>query len=314
MLTLLFVAAVAASGAPADKLLPATEIGLPRYHESTMESDLKAPEFLFDRDHHLWILGKTALWQWRPDERKLSRMTLHQPKSDGSTLARLATDGINLFASSRSTVYQVIPGDGRVFRYPSASATGAPRFVGFGDDFWWLAGTRLFKLDRYGKTLASRGDASWVAKAGASAYFPETRNFYWTLGKKLVRAKLDGTAEPRAVFSAKQPLLDVQAAADHLIAHTAHTVLRLEPDGTVLQAIPVEGRRKLVRMHISEERHAYLFDDQLLEVYDLKTKSASRYALPLDDGESITRLALSGTYAAIAFGDIVRLFRLGPVD
>lgn len=298
------------------RLLPATELSLPRFHAGTLEADSKQPDFVFDREQALWILGGTSLWVWKPVERKLRRMKLHDPQSDGTPLAALATDGINLFASSKATVYQVAPGDGRVFRYPRVPAAGkrAPRFIGRGDDFWWLPGEALLKLDRYGKKLAPRGDAGFLAKAGRIAYAAEQGTLFWTEGKTLMRGRPDGKAPPKGVFSAKHPLLDVQAEGGHLVAHTAHTVLRLSHTGAVLQSIPVEGRRRLVRMHVGEDRHAYLFGDQLLEVYELATKTATRYALPLDENEKIGRLALAWPLMAVVADGAVRVFRLGDDD
>jgi hypothetical protein len=311
-LAVLFTPTTRAAGVDG-RLLPATELSLPRFHAGALEADSKEPEFLFDHEQALWVLGGSSLWVWRPLERKLSRMKLHDPRSDGTPLSALGTDGINLFASSKATVYQVTPTDGRIFRYPRIPATGkgAPRFVGRGDDFWWIPGDALLKLDRYGKKLAPRGDAGFLAKAGRLAYVAEQGALFWTEGKRLMRGRPDGKAAPKAVFSAKHPLLDVQAAGGHLIAHTAHTVLRLSHSGTVLQAIPVEGRRRLVRMHVGEDRHAYLFNDQLLEIYELATKTATRYALPLDEGEKIGRLTLAWPLAAVVADGAARVFRLG---
>ena len=96
-----------------------------------------------------------------------------------------------------------------------------------------------------------------------------------------------------------------------VISPTAHSVLRVDALGKLKQSIPVEGSRQLLAMHVTPEAHAYLFNDQLLEVFVPKGQLAFRYRLPLEDGEKVTKLELNGLRLALIVGGKPRVFTLG---
>lgn len=294
-------------------LLPVTELTLSHFHLNQLDQDAAGRQFIFYREHSLWMLGDTSLWNWQPLERKLRRMHIHEPKTDGSSLEALSTDGVNLFASSHSTVYQINTKDYRVFRYPAIrNLSEQPSFfVGNGDNFLWSANNQLIKIDRYGKTLVPWHKIDSYNNSRNFVYIPEKNQILWPFRRSLIQLDLNATGKPTRILSTKQPLLDLQLAGDHFIAHTAHTVLRLSKSGRITQAIPVEGHRKLIAMHISEDRHTYLFDDQLLEIFEIETKRHLHYALPLENKEKVTQIVLSWPIIALLTDQKIRVFKLG---
>ena len=300
------------SAAVETQLLSSTELSLPSFQATKLEEDAASEQFLFDHEQNLWILGKTSVWVWDLEAKKLKRLRLHDGTVDGSILVTLSTDGLSLFASSRATVYQINARENRIFRYRASPKRGVsnPFFIGQGEEFWWFADGQIFKLDRYGKTIYPIADTVTLEKQQGFAYLAGKRQLYWADRSSLLRLRLDRPKEISRIFTTKHPILDVHVINHHLVIHTKHTILRLTTEGNVLQAIPVEGRRNLARMHLNPEQHAYLFDDQLLEIYDVKTQQTLRYALPLEEEQSIRQIRLSWPLIAVASDNQIRVFHL----
>jgi hypothetical protein len=293
----------------------ATELQLPPFQSSSLSRDLPIRALHFADDHTLMVLGASALWQWRIEERSLHRLIL-----GGKTpLTHLGTDGISWFAASPTELFQVRWDQGRVFRFP-LPAGGAPLgFGGSGDDFWLVHSQGLLKFDRYGHTLSPRLGTPSLSPEDHAVLRPERKALWYVHGAKLFRIDLGGDGEPVPVLAAKHPLLGLAAAGRGFLAYTAHAVLRLTPEGKLKRSIPVEGRRQLAQVFVGDDLHAYLFSDQLLEVYRLKERQVERYRLPLDEGETPGEMAVQGHVLALTVDGHPRLFHLrfslppGPV-
>jgi hypothetical protein len=115
------------------------------------------------------------------------------------------------------------------------------------------------------------------------------------------------------VLQLKQPVKSLVAVNGGTIVTTAKTVLITAPDGKRLQTIPVEKSRQIVTASNTDEQHAYVFNDQILESFDLASQSVGRYHLPFDADVKVKGLKLgSGLVHMIADGKI-RLFAFAPV-
>jgi hypothetical protein len=292
-----------------------TELRLPEYQAETMASDLPARDVLISPHGAVWVLGKRAVWAWQLDPFRLQRRPLHERSKDPTPLAHLGTDGANLFAASAQTLYQVSIEQGRTFRYHIPESSEASRSLGFtgaGDDFWVLHDRGFWRFDRYGKKLVSSVAPVDIDPKDHIAFDGAKKTLWLAHGNELQRIDLT-SATPRAktVLKAKHELLDVQLAGPHLVVHTAHTVLRVDPaTGKLKQSVPVEGRRRLVLSVIEADRHAYLFDDRLLEVFSLSSRTAARYRLPIDNAEDATRMVLAHNLLVMIADGRPRVFRL----
>ncbi len=317
LLTLLFLSpGLATAKDTADGLGPVSEILMPPYQASALEHEQPVADLRFSGPKQLLILGQDSLFQWDIDGRKLQRLTLTKEaeREQSGALAKLGSDGVNLFAAADGALFQIQWQDGRVFRYQNAAANGghALSFAGDGDDFWWVHDLALFRFDRYGKTLTPQRRVPLLVNASHAVMDAKAQVLWFEKGKRLFRLDLTREdSQPVAVLQAKHTLIDLQMVGHEVISPTAHSVLRVDALGKLKQSIPVEGSRQLLAMHVTPEAHAYLFNDQLLEVFVPKGQLAFRYRLPLEDGEKVTKLELNGLRLALIVGGKPRVFTLG---
>lgn len=299
-----------------DRLGTVSEILMPPYQASALEHEMPVADVQYSGDKILLILGQESLFQWDIDGRKLKRLTLTKEAEREQTgpLVRLGSDGVSLFAAADGALFQIQWHEGRVFRYQNAAAAGghALAFAGEGDTFWWVHDQALFRFDRYGKTLTPQRRVPLLSNASHAVLDAPAEVLWFIKGKRLFRLDLKRSdSQPAAVLQAKHALIDLQLVGHEVIAPTAHTVLRIDPSGKLKRSIPVEGSRQLLAMHVTPEAHAYLFNDQLLEVFLPKERSALRYRLPLEDGEKINKIELVGHRLALIVDGKPRLFTLG---
>jgi len=81
---------------------------------------------------------------------------------------------------------------------------------------------------------------------------------------------ISGKAED--IFHVPTLLNRIQKVQDNIFVFTPRTILRVSKTGVLLQSIPVIDKKKLTSVAFTKEKHAYLFDDQSLEIYDLRTR------------------------------------------
>jgi hypothetical protein len=292
------------------------ELLLPPFQLSSLTKDLPANDLLFPDEQSLMILGSTALWQWRIGTNSLQRLVLWQD-TDAQTkapLRYLGGDGINLFVAADNTLFQIHWQENEIFRYPLPPGLKVRGFSGQADDYWLLHSGGIMQFDRYGKTLIPRSKVTNFATAEAMAYEPHSHILWAVRGNDLWRTDLKLKApRGRVVFSAQHPLHSLtlpDGAHGDVMTHTDHAVLRFGESGIMRPSIPVEGSRRLIAMAISATNHAYLFSDQLLEVYEIQKKQTTRYLLPIDNVEQVSALRLSGQQVAVLVSGRPRLFRL----
>ncbi len=293
-----------------------TELTLPGFQSQALSADLPARDVRFDADGSLWVLGSRSLWQWDAPGRKLRRVRLFDVKKDKTLLQRLGTDGISMLAATANSIYQFNPRQKRIFRYevPQTTAAGRPLgFFGGGDDTWLVRSDALVRVDRYGKSLQVKAKLDGLAAKDRVVFMPDTQQL-WHLAGNVIR-RIDTSNElpvAKPVLRSKHRLLNAARLGNGLMVHTAHTVLQLDAAGKLVRSIPVEGPRKIVAMHIDDERHAYLFDDRLLEVFSLKDRKTASFFLPLEHPAEATHLVLRGALAAVSGVDGLAVYRLDP--
>lgn len=287
-----------------------TEILLPGFQQSALAKDLPAGDLLFTTPNSLMILGERSIWEWRLADRALRRLPLSDGDATGSHLVSFGTSGVHLFAAAEDALFQVDWEQGRVFRYSNPLPPTHPLgFAGKGDNFWLLQAGSLLKFDVTARSLVPRIKAPFLLTHDKPLLDPETKILWILRGTTLFRVNLaDPSGQFTAKLTARHRLLDLQTSASGLLMHTAHTVMRISNEGKLLRSIPVEGRRKLVKMTITNEAHAYLFDDHLLEIFRLRDQRTLRVRLPLEDTEPVTTLRISGALVALVADGRPRIF------
>jgi hypothetical protein len=295
-----------AEGVPTPSVLG--EIELPSFHRAALAADEPVQDLLLEPTGTVWLLGKASVWRWAAPGKSLKRLKLGKPDvAEQDHLAHLGFDGLSLFAAGDGALYQVQWAQGRVFRYPLTPRAETFGFAGQGDDFWLLQAASLFQFDRYGKVLRPKGDTLRLAPSDKPLYDAKTKTLWIAHQNQLQKSRLDGVP-PVTTLTASHPLLGIARGDGELILHTAHTVLRVGLNGKLKASIPVEGKRTLVAMDVTPEAHAYLFDDDVLEIYDVTAQSVASYRLPLDGASEVKSLTLRGAYVALLADGRPRLF------
>jgi len=293
-----------------------TELTLPGFQSQALSADLPARDLRFDQDGSLWVLGAKNLWHWDAPNSKLRRIRLFDVKKDRTQLQRLGWDGVSMLAATANSIYQFNPKQRRIFRYevPAASAEARPLgFFGFGDNNWLVRSDSLVKLDRYGKSLVVKAKLEGLTPKDKVVFLPEQMRLWHLAGTTVQMTDLSSeTVVTKDVMKSKHRLLGAAALGNGIIVHTAHTVLQLDGNGKLVRSIPVEGPRKIVAMHIDGVRHAYLFDDRLLEVFTLKDRKTASYFLPLEHPADSAHLVMRDGLAAVSGLDGLAVYRLDP--
>lgn len=293
-----------------------TELTLPGFQSKALSADLPARDLRFDPDGSLWVLGARSLWHWDAPHSKLRRIRLFDAKKDRTQLQQLGTDGVSMLAATANSLYQYNPKQRRIFRYevPTTSAQARPLgFFGTGDDNWLVRSDSLVKLDRYGKSLVVKTKLDGLTPKDKVVFIPEHMRLWHLAGNMLQVTDLSTeTVVTKDVIKAKHRLIGAAALGGGLIMHTAHTVLQVDASGKLVRSIPVEGPRKIVAMHIDKERHAYLFDDRLLEVFTLNDRKTASYFLPLEHPADSAHLVMRDGLAAVSGQDGIAVYRLDP--
>lgn len=322
MLSLLFAFLTALSGAAFAEGAPESSLGtvsenlLPPYQAAAMERELPVGDIQFATPSLLWVIGQDSLFQWDLGGRKLKRLTLTPEKEKAliGPLAVLGTDGVSMFAAADGALFQVAWDQGRVYRYQSVAATvGRPLALkGHGDTVWLVHNNAILSLDRYGKKLKPIRHIPLLQGVTKAALDADANVLWFVKGKRIFRLAIDHEdAQPAAVIEAKHAIVDLKISGHALIAPTAHTVMLLSPAGKLERSIPVEGSRRILAVEVGAEAHAYLFSDQLLEVFLTKEKTTLRFRLPLEDDDKIEKMTLSGRRLAVIVNGKPRVFTLG---
>ena len=299
----------------ADALLVSevSEIMLPSYQQAALNRDLPARDIAFNDSDTLTILGSSSLWRWSFGDRSLQRLRLlsNQEGSSPDSLQRLGFDGVSQFAASSSTLFQISWSPKRVLRFDLGDQAESLGFTGAGDDFWVLRTSGLLKFDRDGKNLVQHAKSSRFNAKDPLYFDPTTHRVWYAHNSSIFHINLmDEPPTPSLSLKLKHRIIGLQGSANEIIAHTHSAVLRVSRSGKILRSIPVEGRRQLICMAITESAHAYLFDDHLVEIYTTKDQLTQRFRLPLEEQEQPTLIRLNNNLLAIIVNDKPRLFHL----
>lgn len=285
------------------------EIIIPEFQAAAIAKDGAVIDTLITADT-LWILTNKILWKWNYLDRKVQKITLIQ-KSEAERLVSLGFDGLNLYVSFTSGVYQLAIKQGKVFKYPFPNGKPIKKadFYGEGDSFWLVANGQISKIDRYGKTISPTAKVPETAASSITG-FDATNQLFWYANKNVLFKWTVGSNKAEKVLQLKQTIRSVVAKNEGVIVTTSQTVLISDGSGKRIQTIPVEKSRKIVSASNQNELHAYLFNDQILETFDLRTQSVGRYLLPIDSVAKIRGIKVGAGLVYLIADGKVRLFAL----
>ena len=88
--------------------------------------------------------------------------------------------------------------------------------------------------------------------------------------------------EPKTIHRGDRPFIGLHAHGDDLFIHTNSTVLFLNNNNNIGQAVPVDGDTKLISMTSDRGKHFFLFKNKIVEEYDNISETVGAYYLDGD--------------------------------
>jgi hypothetical protein len=267
-----------------------SEILLPEFQATEIAKDGDVKDAI-NTGNTLWVLTEKVLWKWSFLERKVQKISLLQ-KTSSDNLISVGSDGLSIYVAYTSGVFQFDLKQGKVFKYPFSAkiAVNSAQFYGYGDSFWIIANDQLNRIDRYGKTIVQQAKLP-QSSARTAAGFDAENLLYWYANKNILyKVRIDKQAKPEKVLQLKHDIKSIVAKKEGAIVTTQKTVLITDGKGGRVQTIPVEKARKIESASNDDNTHAYVFNDQILETFDLKTQSVGRFMLPVDANAKISGL------------------------
>ncbi len=267
-----------------------SEILLPEFQASEIAKDGDVIDAI-NTGNTLWVLTKKILWKWSFLERKVQKISLLQ-KSSSDNLISVGSDGLNIYIAYTSGVFQFALKQGKVFKYPfsAKSPIKSANFYGYGDSFWIIANDQLSRIDRYGKTIIQQAKLPQSSMRTVAGFDPDNLMYWYANKNILYKVHIDQQAKPEKIMQLKHDIKTIVAKKEGAIVTTQKTVLITDAKGGRVQTIPVEKSRKIESASNDDNTHAYIFNDQILETFDLKTQAVGRFLLPIDANAKISGL------------------------
>jgi hypothetical protein len=156
---------------------------------------------------------------------------------------------------------------------------------------WVLTNKGLIKVDLLKRTFTSLVQTHLPPYQGRAVIGPKgqlllavkNRILAWPLSDLDANSRKDhvkSLSKAKLLFQTTQPILGVHRHQNEVFVHTAFSMIRLDHSGKPLQSVPAEQRRSLHSISFEGNRHCYLFQDGLVEIYDTGLKKLDRYVLP----------------------------------
>ncbi len=299
----------------AQDLSPARRITLRGFQQSEVSTDLPANDIILDTDNGLWIAGRKAIWRWSLITSQMQKLALVENASD--SLQSLGAQGSSLLAASNRWLFRVNFNPAKVLRF-AHPVQGTGRSLGFNltDGMpQWLHQDGILVLESSGAKMMTSHVAPLINAERASIHDGKSEFIWFTRGRYLAKMDLkDPKSKVQLVHKATSNFEDVQSTQESIFARTQQAVLRFSPDGKLIQAIPAQGQRRIVAMHITQQAHYYLFHDGLLERYDIARKKVNSFAIPIKPGQHVGKLIGRNAIIAVLIDGLPNAYFLHDID
>ena len=267
----------------------------------------------FDSQGDLWMAGQRQVWHWDLIANKLRRIELSAKLPETHRLSALGSDGLSLYVASTSGLFQLTWEPLRIFHYQlNDSSNGfSLGFSGSGDRLAWLHASGVYRIDRYGKALIKLRGLDFIRQRDQVHYAPKA-NALWLLRKNHLMLVKDVGPQNAAqvVYQAKGRLKDILQWEDRIVTFTSRSVLFFTEGGQLIQSVPVASGRRLMALAFSPQHHHYLFDDGVIETYNLTEQTRTSFVLPEKALQKSAKIAVWEDRVALLNGAKPRLFRL----
>jgi hypothetical protein len=252
----------------------------------------------------LWDLSKSAL----------KRVDLSKEAGEGTLQGIKMDDRQNIYAASDEFLFRINSETNSITKFADPLFKGQNKASSLqiaADNVLWLKSNVLFELKQ--KDILTIKEADDFLNEEDKALYHPSSNSIWIIRNEALLSKNLNNKQKRAslIHKATNKFLDLAIVDEELLAHTENTVLRFNINTKKLvQAIPVESKRKLRAFHIERDFHAYIFNDNLLEIYRIKEEKIAQYFIPIKDEDKISKLRVKDNVAAIISDGVLSVFAL----
>lgn len=288
--------------------LHSKEISLPQFQMQQLLEDSPISDALFDATGNLWVIGRTSAWKWGISENALHRIKL---TTNNEPLVSMEKSNGYLFVATDNHLFRIkfSPDEVIRFRHPAERTGKSGQLVSGQQSIWWIHdnGVAWFDQDGHLKSYPPLNNAPLKAD---KAWFDSENRVCWQLkGSTLV--KIDYRHNPpkeEEVHRARHEFARIHGDNGYIMAHTNNTIIRFDNSSAIKQIIPVDGPRQIIASDINSNVHTYLFNDNLLEIYDIDKQVKFQSRLPLVAKNGVNSLLTQGSYSLVISDGIPHLF------
>jgi len=287
------------------------ELELPSHQSKALLADGPISSMVMDDSNGIWLLGKKYLWRWALLERQLQKFQISKDDNKKMPFQHLLTNGKFLFFANRDEAYQMQLDPIRLLRLPIPNQQARTLALGLtGEEIFWTTTSGTYKLNSRFDQLALVLSAPFNAQD--YSWYDHEHNMQWIArgNAVLLTGERQGKVRARLVHQAKHPFIGLTANQSEVYAYTENTLLRFDRSGALLQAIPVQNGRKLRRAEITPASHNFIFDDGLIEIYDIRNEIVRHYQMPHAANRNIAAFHVRSQIAAFVADGVPRVIHL----
>lgn len=302
--------------------LSSEEVKLQPFQLDQLQSDLPIGDFSIGPDRAVWMIGKSNIWAFDVDAMKLRKVPL-APQNVSSAqgddeLRSIVTDqNGDVFVATDRAMYQFLAIRKQVLKYDFPQQSNLPLatlgVASEGDYVWWINEAGIAKIDRYGHKIIPIGKLG-AEPMGHFAIVPSDPPSFWRVDReKIYRHDLSsgGISAAKMVAKLANEIRGIFPHGLGAIGVTGRTLIHMESSGKIVRTIPVEGKRKIVLAQINSMRHSFLYNDRLLEIFQIQDRIQRQMSLPLGRIKKAKKLVVSDQVIGLLGDGMIHLYRYG---
>lgn len=294
-------------------LIDAIEQKMSHYQMEQIKDELPIQDVWVENQSHVWLLSQSNLWRWDLDAMSFKKFPL--ASLGNSKLLQLKSDGSSLYVAASDGIFHLAFDPYQVLFYPFPDQQQHLKTItmtGDQDHLFVIRENGIFRIQAKTQTLEPVILGLRFLPKDKVIYSSATKNFWLARHQSLKSLEIRGinTADQITSFTAKHPILDIVHDGKSLFAYTRHAVIQFDARGEPITSIPVEGERRIARMTVGYESHAYMYSDKLFEIFNLSAKTSRQYFVELGKVRTAGSLSLRDDTLAFIADGIPRIFRL----
>lgn len=295
---------------PSQNLDTAREILLPDFQYSQLKKDFPITDILLDNGNSLWITGQKNLWRWQLSNNKMEKINLI--KKNDSALQSITTTNDEMFVVSATQIFRLTFNPLQVSSLKiEGKRKQTVKLLAFNNRLIWVTTSGIYTTDPGFERLVRLKNSPSLTLSDKILY--PKKNTLWIARKnRLLKLSFDNKKlTTTLLINTKNQLQNIFSSKDSgVFSNTRYTVLRFTKSGKLIQSIPVEEGRKLALININDNFHSYLFNDKLLEVYQIHSKKSFKYKLNLGIVHKAQKMIQKKSIIGLLIDGKPRIFQL----